>query len=168
MPDIRIVQAITLKSVSMDWLLSPITGIDETQALATAIMVALNTDRRALPDDVLPQPTPPGQLPDLRGWWGDLDAETIWNGWPIGSRLWLMTRDKITDSGARQGATIEKARRFIAEALDPFVAARICSSYAIALRQVGTERITGTVTIFRGPKSAIALQFQDLWTELGG
>lgn len=168
MPDIRTVQAITLRSVTMDWLLQPITGIDETQALATAVMVALNTDRRALPDDALPQ-LPVGDEPrDLRGWWGDLEAATIWNGWPIGSRLWLMTRDKITGSGAKQGATIEKARRYIAEALDPFVTAKICSSYTIDLRQVGTDRITGTVTLFRGPKSAIALQFQDLWAEIGG
>ncbi len=168
MPDIRLYQAVTLRSVSIDWLTRPITGLDETQALATAVMVALNTDRLALADDLLPQPTPAGEVPDRRGWWGDLDAAPIWNGWPIGSRLWLMRRDKITDSAARQGATIEKARRFIAEALDPFVAAKICSSFAVDLRQAGTDRITGTVTLYRGPKSAIALQFQDLWTELGG
>lgn len=164
MPDIRTIQAITLKSVAMDWLLSPVTGIDETMALATAVMVALNTDRRALPDDVLPNPN----SDDRRGWWGDLDAQAIWNGWPIGSRLWLMTRDKITDSNAKQGATIAKAQRYIAEALDPFVAAKIASKYVTALRQVGTDRITGTVTIYRGPKSAIALEFQNLWQEIGG
>lgn len=168
MPDIRLYQAVTLKSVSIGWLTQPVTGIDETQALATAVMVALNTDRLALPDDVLPQSTPAGEIRDRRGWWGDLDAGAIWNGWPIGSRLWLMTRDKITDSAARQGATIEKARRFIAEALDPFVSAKICTSFTTDLRQAGLDRITGTVTLYRGPKSAVALQFQDLWTELGG
>jgi phage gp46-like protein len=164
MPDIRTVQAITLRSVTFDWMLSPITGIDQTQALATAIMVALNTDRRALPDDPLPQLG----SDDRRGWWGDLDAEAIWNGWPIGSRLWLMSRDKITDTAARQGSTVERARRYIAEALDPFVASKVASSYTIALAQAGPDRITGTVTIYRGPKSAIALEFQDLWKELGG
>ena len=57
-------------------------------------------------DDVLPQLTAPGDEPDLRGWWGDTDAGTIWGGWPIGTRLWLLSRAKITDSAARQGATI--------------------------------------------------------------
>ncbi len=168
MPDIRLYQAVTLQSVTIDWLTAPVTGIDETQALATAVMVALNTDRRALDDDVLPQIPQGDEPPDRRGWWGDLDAGTIWGGWPIGVRLWLMRRDKITDSAARQGAMVERARRYIAEALDPFVTARICSGYAIDLAQAGTDRITGTVTLYRGPKTAIALEFQDLWTELGG
>ncbi len=172
MPDIRLVQSIafgdtqvsSLDAVSIDWLTSPIAGIDETQALATAIMVALNTDRRALPDDVLPNP---GDT-DRRGWWADTDAATIWKGWPIGCRLWLMSRDKITDAGAKQGATIERAKRYIREALDPFVSAKIASSYTTDLRRDGRDRITGTITIFRGPKPSIALQYQSLWTEFGG
>ena len=164
MPDIRIVQDVTLDAVTMDWLVSPVTGIDETQALATAVMVALNTDRRALDDDVLPQLG----SDDRRGWWGDTDAGSIWGGWPIGSRLWLMSRDTITDAGAKQGATIERARRYIKEALDPFVDAKIAPSFTIDLRQDGRDRITGTITMFRGPKSAIALQWQSLWTDFGG
>lgn len=168
MPDIRTVQAVTLKSVSFSWLLDPVTGIDETQALATAVMLALNTDRRALPDDVLPELATPGQQPNRRGWWGDLHAQPIWGGWPIGCRLWTMTRDKITDSAAAQGATIERARRFIAEALNPFVDAKIASAYDIDLRQTGQDKIGGTITIYRGPKDAVALEFADLWSELGG
>ena len=172
MPDIRLVPTISfgdtqvssLDAVSIDWLTSPVTGIDETQALASAVMVALNTDRRAQPDDVLPNPGDD----DRRGWWADTNAATIWNGWPIGCRLWLMSRDKITDAGAKQGATIERARRYIREALDPFVKAKIATSYTVNLRRVGLDRITGKITMFRGPKSAIALEWQGLWTDFGG
>lgn len=168
MPDIRTVQAVTLKDVAFSWLVDPTAGIDETQALATAVMLALNTDRRALPDDVLPELTQPGEQPNRRGWWGDLDAQPIWNGWPIGCRLWIMRRDKITDTGAREGSSIERARRYIAEALDPFVSAKIASAYDVDLAQTGRDKITGTITIYRGPKDAIALEFADLWAELGG
>ena len=172
MADIRLVPSISfsdaqvssLDAVSIDWLTSPITGIDESQALASAVMVALNTDRRARPDDVLPGL---GDT-DRRGWWADTDAGTIWNGWPIGARLWLMSRDKITDAGAKQGATIERARRYIREALDPFVKAKMATSYTVDLRRIGLERITGKITMYRGPKPAIALEWQGLWIDFGG
>lgn len=164
MPDIRVVQDVSLEAVTMDWLVSPVTGIDESRALATAVMVALNTDRRALPDDALPQPA----SDDRRGWWGDTDSGTIWDGWPIGSRLWLLSREKITDAGAERGATIERARGYVREALQPFVDAKIATGFAIDLRRVGVDRITGTITMVRGPKQAISLQWQSLWTDFGG
>jgi hypothetical protein len=76
-----------------------------------------------------------------------------------------MSRDKLTDSNAKQGSSLERANRFIAEALDPFVEAKIFSQYKIALVQ-GQESISGTITIYRGPKSAISLQYEDFWNFL--
>lgn len=165
MPSIRLIQSADVTTgVGIQCLFDPIPGDDDDVALARAVMVALNTDRRALADDILPD----SRSADRRGWWGDLDAKRIWNGWPIGTRLWLMVRDKITYAGAKQGATIERARRFIAEALQPFVDAKIASRFDIALRQVATDQITGTITIYRGPRQAIALEYQDMWTVFGG
>ena len=92
----------------------------------------------------------------------------MWGGWPIGSRLWLLSRVAITDSNARVGATIERARSYTREALAPTVKAKICTKYETDLQQIGRERISGTITIFRGPKTAIALQFADLWRDFGG
>lgn len=151
-------------TVRLDWMFTLAAGDNQDYRLANLVIIALNTDRRALPTDTLPQL----HSDDLRGWWGDTNAKQIWGGWPIGTRLWTMTRDKITTSAARQGSTVEKARRFIKEALDPIVQARIASKYDIALQQVGIERISGGITIYRGPKSAIALNFQDLWSDFGG
>lgn len=168
MPDFRLSAKALPFDGTLNWLVDPIAGIDETQSLATAVLVALNTDRRARPDDVLPQLPVPGQIPDRRGWWGDMDAAEIWKAWPVGCRLWLLRRAKITDSSARGGAAIERARRYIAEALDPFVQAKIFSRYRTDLAQTGQDRIEGTVTIYRGPEDNIVLEFQDLWTELGG
>lgn len=99
MSDIRIVQVGVSEAITLDWLrttnalLPAQNGLDETQALVTAVTIAFCTDRLAETSDVLPIP---GST-DRKGWWGDDGAADIWNGWPVGSRFWLMARDKITD-----------------------------------------------------------------------
>jgi len=62
------------------------------EGLMTAVTVSLFTDRVARTDDPLPEYLP-GHFSDRRGWWGDLIRE---NGRsrPIGSRLWLLFREK--------------------------------------------------------------------------
>src|SRR5262252_8160155 len=96
MPDIRLVQNAIFPnapaySVTMDWSLLGDGTLDETQALATAVIVALGTDGLAAISDVLPDP----DSVDRAGWWANLDAEEIWDGWDIGCKLWLLKRDKI-------------------------------------------------------------------------
>ena len=150
-------------TVRLDWMFGTAAGDPQDHRLANAVIIALNTDRRANADDKLPDP----RSTDRRGWWGDTDAAAIWGGWPVGSRLWLLTRAKLP-GGTREGATIVRARSYIAEALQPFVDAKIATRFDIALAQDTPERISGTITIYRGPKTAIALQFQDLWRDFGG
>jgi phage gp46-like protein len=165
MPDVRLVQSggFPLQTdISVDWLLLADGTLDETQALATAVIVALGTDALAAPDDVLPDPN----STDRRGWWGDLDADVIWGAWPIGSRLWLLEREKITGSAAQQGATLRRIQFAIQEALRPFLDLRIASRIEVGVERVDVERITAMVRIYRGPKTAIELQYQILWQEL--
>jgi phage gp46-like protein len=72
-----------------DWLFVPpdlVTGRD----LETATIISLFTDRLALPDDPLPDPADS----DRRGWWADWQAD---DGYQIGSRLWLVSREKETE-----------------------------------------------------------------------
>ena len=169
MPSLRLVAKTGLKTdVTIDVLFKPKAGLDSDIALARAVLVALNTDRLALPDDKLPNP----RETNRRGWWGDLDAATIWQGWPIGTRLWLLNRTKITDTNAAQGSTLATAQQYIAEALQPFVDAKICSTFAIDLAVLsgpsGDYGITGTITMVRGPKSSISLAYEDLWAPYGG
>lgn len=66
---------------------------DET--LRTAILISLFTDRRAEPDDELPD----GAAGDRRGWLGD--ALSTVEGDRIGSRLWLLKRRKQTEETRR-------------------------------------------------------------------
>lgn len=161
MPDIRLVAIASPDIVTLDWLLTPY-GVDETAELATAVTVALCSDAVADTTDVLPDPN----SSDRRGWWGDLDAKSIWGGWPIGSKLWLLTRAKILGSGAREGATIVRVQQYIQAALQPFVSNGLFSRFSVSATQVNERRIDASVVIYRGPKSAIQLQYQALWGEL--
>jgi phage gp46-like protein len=77
--------------------------------LTTAVTISLYTDRLARADDPLPE-TYPGAKSSRRGWWGDL-ARTDGRQTPIGSRLWLLNREKILPE------VVNRAREYAEEAL---------------------------------------------------
>jgi len=164
MPDIRLVQDTRWPrySVSVDWSLLNDGTLDDTQALASAVIVALGTDALAAPDDILPDP----DSSDRAGWWGDLDAAELFNGWPIGTRLWLLKRTKIVGPEDPEGATVSRVEQYISEALQPFVDLKIASSFDVEAVRVGVERIDALVVIYRGPKTPVELRFQVLWDEI--
>lgn len=62
--------------------------------LESAVLASLELDRRANPDDDIPDGTR-----NPRGWWGDEFAEA--SGDRIGSRLWLMDRGKRVPENRR-------------------------------------------------------------------
>jgi phage gp46-like protein len=161
-PDIRLVTVNTPDIITFDWLQTPTGDIDETQQLASAFLVALNTDALANDTDILPDPRDNNR----RGWWGDLDADLIWNGWPIGSLLWVLTRAKILDNTAREGATVARAESYIITALQPFIDQKICTRITVNAAQTDEQRIRATIIGYRGPKQAIQLQYEPLWLEL--
>lgn len=72
--------------------------------LQTSIIISLFSDRRARADDSLP-----GEDGDRRGWWAD--AYSLIEGDQIGSRLWLLSREKeLTE-------TLRRAKEYAEEAL---------------------------------------------------
>ena len=165
MPDIRLIQNAEFPNqpwyaVTIDWSLMADGTLDDRDALASAVIVALGTDRLAEVDDLLPDP----DSSDRRGWWGDFDADQVWDGWPIGCRLWLLQRDKIDGPGSRRGATVVRVENYIREAIQPFIDRHIASSFSVKATRVGKERIDAFVQIFRGPTRPIELRFQVLWS----
>ncbi|MDA5493836.1 phage GP46 family protein [Yersinia intermedia] len=74
-------------------------GVLDGDDLHTAILLSLFTDRLARIDDAI-------DGDDRRGWWGDSGALSA-----IGSRLWLLRREKLTSQVAI------KAEDYAAEAL---------------------------------------------------
>jgi len=84
--------------IAGDWLLaSP--GLDTDKDLETAVIISLFTDARAKPDDPLEE----GE--DPRGWWGDTEAQALHGAGPIGSRLWLLRREKQTEEVRQRAIT---------------------------------------------------------------
>ena len=160
-PDIRIVQnnQFPQSSVTCDWQLLPNGTLDDRQALASAIIVALGTDALAGMDDVLPDP----DSTDREGWWGDLDAEAIWGGWPIGCKLWLLRRAKIDSVASREGSTLARVEYYIRDAIQPFVDNKVCSGFDVWATRVDAQRIDALVRIYRGPLPSIELRYAILW-----
>ena len=72
--------------------------------LASAVVVSLLSDRRVPAGEL-----PPGET-DRRGWWGDSVADA--DGDRIGSRLWLIGREKVTP------AIVPRAEAYAREALE--------------------------------------------------
>ncbi|MGY3910738.1 phage GP46 family protein [Aeromonas piscicola] len=68
----------------------------------TALIISYFTDRRAQPGDTIPDGSN-----DARGYWGD-----AYRASPMGSRLWLLAREKQLQSA------LEKAVRYAKEATD--------------------------------------------------
>ena len=162
MNDIRVVQKTADFGITLDWMMTPQGGLDSSQQLASAIIIALGTDRLADPSDILPSDDN-----DRRGWWGDLEASEIWDGWPIGSRLWLLERSKITGQESRDGSTIGRVETYIREAIQPFIDHRIVGSSTVIVERNGAGRIDALIRIYRGPGDVIDLRFNDLWSDIG-
>jgi phage gp46-like protein len=165
-PDVRLIQSNFFpnqQSVTLDWKLLPNGTLDDTQALATAVCVALGTDALASVEDILPDP----DSGDRCGWWGDLDAELIWGGWPIGSKLWLLRRAKINPASAREGATVARVENYIRAAMQPFVDRRICSSFDVWASRVDNNRVDALLRIYREPQLPLELRYAVLWDAMG-
>lgn len=87
--------------------------LQDDSGLFTAVVISLFTDARAHDDDTLPDDWPgqPESAKDRRGWWGDgLMADADASG-PLGSRLWLLWREKDLP------AVVARARQYAQEAL---------------------------------------------------
>ena len=87
--------------------------------LSTAVLISLFTDARADAADVLPTAGD-----DRRGWWADTFAEN--DGDRIGSRLWLLSREKATNT------TLERARGYARDALTWLIEDGIASRVEVA------------------------------------
>jgi phage gp46-like protein len=162
-PDIRLVQNLYFPkySVTLDWRLLDDGRLDDTQALATALCVALGTDGLASTDDQLPDP----DSSDREGWWGDFDAGPIWNGWPIGSKLWLMRRAAIESPNALRGATVARIKHYIFACVQPFVDNRIATTYTVNVVRADVQQIDALIVVYRGNTPAVELRYAILWDE---
>jgi phage gp46-like protein len=152
---------ITDPSLTLAWLVAPVDDSGDGE-LADAVVVALGTDRLAEASDDLPDPNDDNR----RGWWGDVDAALLFGGWPLGCRLWLLAREKITDAAARRGSTIGRIETYLRESMQPFIAAGIASRMQIDVVRSGIDQIDTMVQLYRGPALLVDLRYGALWDKI--
>jgi len=117
-------------------------------SLRTAVIISLFSDARAESDDPLPDAGG-----DRRGWWGDAFAG---GGRGIGSRLWLLDREKITRE------VVGRARDYAREALQWLVDDGVASAVSVDAEAQPPAVLAIGVTIDR-PGGPARQRFDFVW-----
>ncbi|MFZ6690869.1 phage GP46 family protein [Undibacterium sp. SXout20W] len=127
---------------------------DKADPLVRAVIVSLFTWRRANADDALPNVSG-----SRMGWWGDSYPPAANDR--IGSRLWLLSRAKLTDTTAQKAK--DYAREALQWLLDDGVAARV----DVSAERQGLSTLALGCTFYNADGSALAvIRFQNLWSFL--
>jgi len=121
-------------------------GFARDDGLGTSVLISLFSDRRAEADDGMP----PMQR---RGWPGDALPET--EGDRIGSRLWLLKREKQTEE------TRQRAEEYAAEALGWMIGDGLVTAIEVEAAWVAPAMLGLRVTTQGGSAAApIVVQFR--------
>lgn len=104
---------------------------DKIGWLENAVTISLFTDALASRDDELSDGSS-----DRRGYWGDTELS---NNESLGSKLWLLKREKITQS------VINKARDYCDIALAWLVREQHLTAITVTAQREGHDRITFTI-----------------------
>lgn len=135
--------------------------LDGTNELVTAVAISLFTHRTAEADDILPNADQSDAQSSRRGWWADYQAAELYPGaTPIGSRLWLLSREKQTED------TRNRAEDYIREALAWMIDVRLATQIDLDVAWFARGRLGALITIYRGSAKSIAVQFDQLWEAL--
>ena len=123
------------------------------EGLGTSSVISLFSDRRARSDDSLP-----AEDGDRRGWVGDSWASEL--GDEIGSRLWLLSREKDLSE------TIRRARDYAREAFSWMVEDGIAASVDVLANVPVRGVLRLSVAINRRDGRTENHQFDTLWGAL--
>lgn len=156
MADVRTTWSPDTAPMHGDWLMAP-PGLATDADLETAVVLSLFTDALAEPDDVIPD-----RSDDRRGWWANQDAP---EDLELGSRLWLLSREKSTEDTRRRAE--EYAAEALAWLLTDGVAARV--DVEAEYREVGPvppTTLTLLVRIVRDDGSVYDHRYAWAWAQL--
>lgn len=129
-----------------DWRLAGV-ALETGNDLRTAVLISLFSDRQATDAELVTY----GDT-DPRGWWGDASDEP-----PVGSRLWLLMREKQTQE------TLRRAQDYIGEALRWLVDDGVAARVDIACRWVNRSQLSARVDVFRNDGNVQPIQFDWAW-----
>ena len=127
-------------------------GLDSAEPLVRAVVISLFTWRRANPDDDLPG--------DLRmGWWGD-SFPPVAND-RIGSRLWLLSRSKLT------AETVSRAKEYAEEALRWLIDDGVAARVDVEAARIDTFTLGLACRFYKLDGTLLAdVRFSDVWSFL--
>lgn len=126
--------------------------ITEYQAdeLVQATLISLFSWRKSNDDDGV-------NIPNRQGWWGDTFASETNDR--IGSRLWLLRREKLTDD------VVTRAREYAEESLQWMIDDALVSAVNVSTDREN-NRLNMSVEIVRpGDAQSIQARFQNLWEQ---
>ncbi|SPD73837.1 GP46 family protein [uncultured Desulfobacterium sp.] len=124
-------------------------GLEVDDGLETAVIISLFSDRRANDDDELPSGD------DRRGWWADTYADV--DGDKIGSRLWLLGREK------QLPGVVGKAKEYAEEALKWLVDDGIAEKVSVAAEIVQKGMLGLSAEIKRPGVAPVKYRFNYVW-----
>jgi len=120
---------------------------DELEQLRDAVVISIFTWRRSndgdLPADAF-----------RWGWWSD-----TYNNFRIGSRLYLLHREKISE------ALLQKIDSIVAEALQWMIDDDVVSEVLINSQRIGVGTIQTSITIIRNSETLLTLDFDNIWKQ---
>ena len=133
---------------------SVLQDLESDEGLETAVIISLFTDRRANEDDILPDPN----SLDRRGWWGDLT--TSFEDDQIGSRLWLLEREKTLEN------VPVRAKKYAEEALQWLIDDGITKKIEVETERQGipgNDRLAIAVRIFKPDGTVVRFRYLTQW-----
>jgi phage gp46-like protein len=126
---------------------------DVFEPLERAVIISLFTWRRANPDDELPST-------NKYGWWGDTYPQIPSDR--IGSRLWLLSRAKLT------AETVLRAKEYAEESLQWLIDDGVAAAFQVQAERQGLDRLALGVKIIRGDGASLNIRFTNVWDYLNG
>lgn len=114
--------------------------------LHRAVIISIFTWRRAEPDD---------DADEVMGFWGDTFPTVT--GDKIGSRLWLLRRQKITSD------VLRRARMYVDEALKWLIDDGVVTSITTSIYRTNNDAVVLSIHISHKSGAAETLSLSDFW-----
>lgn len=118
--------------------------------LETAVLLSLFTDAAASEEELAA-----AGLTNRRGWWGD--AWAVVAGDAMGSKLWLLRREKLT------AGTVTRARQYVLDALAWLVQDGVADGVEVTAEVQGLDRLALAVVVVRRDRPAARFRFERFW-----
>lgn len=121
----------------------------EADELAQAVLISLFSWHKSADDDGV-------KAPNRQGWWGDSFAQV--KGARIGSRLWLLQRQKILP------AVFRRAQAYAEESLQWLIDDKVVDRVEVTAERYGTDGLALVVVCYRPDDTQVLnARFQDVW-----